>query len=51
MSSAKVSENNLLKFQLIRLCQNDVITVLSVADAVYRQQDDAAYRQQQVTAW
>ena len=38
MSSAKISENNLLEFQILRHCQNDVITLLSVADARYRQQ-------------
>ena len=31
-SFAKISENNLLKFQLCQ-CQNDIITVLSIADA------------------
>ena len=40
MPSLKISENNLIKFQIIRQCQNDVITVLLVA----------RYRQQQVTA-
>ena len=42
-SSAKISEYNLLEFQIVQHCQNGIIAVLSVADA--------RYRQQQVTAW
>ena len=43
-SFAKISENNLLKFQIVHHCQNDVIiVVLLVADA--------RYRQQQLMAW
>ena len=37
MSSAKISENNLFKFQMVRHCQNDAVTMLSVAGACCRQ--------------
>ena len=40
---SKHFENYLLKFQIVHHCQNDKITVLSVADA--------HCRQQQVTVW
>ena len=41
MSSTKIFEN-ILRFQIIRQCQNDVLTALLVTDACYRQQQVTA---------